>query len=80
MDLVQVISPQPPPLLRASHTGSTVVISWPASTVGCVLQSENTLYPTHWADVTNTVRVVGSDNTVTDSLSRSNKFFRLRKF
>ena len=80
LDLIQVISPQPPPLLRARLSGSTVVISWPASTVGFTLQSENGLFPANWSDVTNTVVVVGSDNTVTDSLPNANKFFRMRKF
>jgi hypothetical protein len=80
LDLVRVISPQPPPTLRVKLSGSAAVISWPASTVGFVLQSENALSPANWVDVTNTVVVVGSENTVTDNLSNTNRFFRMRKF
>jgi hypothetical protein len=80
LDLIQVISPQPPPRLRVTLAGSAALLSWPASTVGFTLQSQPTLSNTNWVDVTNAVVVVGSNNTVTDSLSNSNKFFRMNKF
>jgi hypothetical protein len=80
LDLVQVIIPQPPPLLKAKVVGNSAIVSWPAGTVGFTLQSASVLSPTNWADATNISVVVGSENTVTDSLSKSNKFFRMRKF
>jgi len=80
LDLVQVISPQPPPLLKARVVGSSAIVSWPAGTLGFTLQSASVLSPTNWADATNISVVVGSENTVTVSLSKSNKFFRMRKF
>jgi hypothetical protein len=80
LDLVRMVAPQHAPSLRAARTGSTVLLSWPASTVGFVLQSENALSRTNWVDVTNTVVVVGSENTVTNTMSNTNKFFRLRNF
>ena len=78
LDLVRVVAPQHPPLVRATRTGSTAVVSWPASTVGFVLQSEETLSAVNWVDATNAAAVVGSENTVTNSISNANKFFRLR--
>jgi hypothetical protein len=80
LDLVRVSSPQGPPLLRATRVGNAVTISWPANTVGFVLQSANSLSSANWSDVTNNVTVVGLDNTLTDPWSNTNKFFRMRKF
>ena len=68
-----------PQLLRITPAGNAVVTAWPTNAVGFVLQSTESLSPADWADVTNTVGVVGSENTVTNSLSNMNKFFRLRK-
>ena len=80
LDQVRVIIPQPPPLLRAAQAGSSVAFSWPTNAVGFfVLQSTDTLAPTRWTDVTTTVVVVGSENTVTNSLSNTKSFFRLRQ-
>ena len=80
LDLIQVIPPQPAPLLGARLAGNAVIISWPASTVGFVLQSESALFPATWVDATNAVVVVGSENRITSSVSNANKFFRMRKF
>jgi len=68
-----------PQLLRIPSAGNTVVIAWPTNALGFVLQSTETLSPANWIDATNTVGVVGSENTVTNSLSNTNKFFRLRQ-
>jgi hypothetical protein len=80
LDLVRVVVPQPPPALRARSSGNAAVIAWPASSIGFVLQSQNSLSSSNWTDVTNTVVVIASENTVTDPFSNTNKFFRLKKF
>jgi len=81
LDQVRVVIPQPPPLLRAAHTGSTVAISWPTNAVGFfVLQSTDALAPVNWTDTTNVVGVVGSEYRVTNSLTNTKRFFRLRQF
>jgi hypothetical protein len=80
LDTVRVVAPQHAPALRATRAGSTVVVAWPASSVGFALQSANGLFRTNWVDVTNPVAVVGSENNVTNSVSNTNKFFRLRNF
>jgi hypothetical protein len=78
LGLLRVVTPQHAPRLRASRAGSNVIISWSSSTVGYVLQSQNTLSLANWGEVTNLVLNVGSDNTVIDNLSNTSKFFRLR--
>ncbi len=80
LDLVRVVNPQAPPKLVATLVGSTLMISWPASTVGFALQSQNSLSSSNWTDMTNAVVIVGSENRVNDPLLNTNKFFRLRSF
>jgi len=48
--------------------------------VGFLLQSESLLSPTNWVDATNSLAIIGSEITVTESLPNTNKFFRLRSF
>ena len=80
LDTIRVVSPQHAPLLRVTRNGSTLAVSWPASTVGFLLQSENALSALNWIDVTNPVVVIGSEQAVTNILSNTNKFFRMRSF
>jgi hypothetical protein len=68
-----------PQMLRATRAGNTVVIAWPTNAVGFVLQSTDVPSPANWANVTNTIAVVGSENTVTNNLPEARKFFRLRR-
>src|SRR5262249_48568539 len=55
LDVVRVVLPQHAPTLRATRAGNNVVVSWPASTVGFLLQSEPALTPPGWTDVTSPV-------------------------
>jgi len=80
LDTIRVVTPQHPPVLRATRAGNTVVISWPTSTVGFVLQSENALAATNWTDVTSPPVAVAAENTVTNLVANTNKFFRMRNF
>jgi len=80
LDLVRVVTPQAPPRLQVVPAGSTVVVSWPATIVGFLLQSQNSLASSNWTDMTNAVVIVGSENRVTDPSSNTNRFFRLRRF
>jgi hypothetical protein len=68
------------PLLRITRSsGGNVIISWPASSTGFVLQQTMGLSPpTSWTEVSTPVLVVGAENTVTVSATTGNKFFRLR--
>ncbi len=68
----------PAPILTLQHSGSEVVVSWPASFTGYVLQQAMNLNPADWAAATNVVKVVGADNQVRLPTSMENHFFRLR--
>jgi YVTN family beta-propeller protein len=70
-----------PPLLQFSRTNGTLVLSWPFSAAGYVLESSVPLAK-NWtsANLTTAVTVSNYQNTVTFALTSSNKatFYRLR--
>ena len=55
-----------------------VVVSWPASATGYVLQTNLDLTTTNWGDYTGSVTNHGGINSVTLSKSTGSLFFRLR--
>jgi len=67
-----------PQWLRVVRAGNAVVLAWSTNAVGFVLQSTDNL-SAKWIDVTNATSMVGSENTFTNYLSGTNKFFRLRQ-
>ncbi len=69
-----------PQLLRATRAGNAVVLAWSTNAFGFVLQSTESLSPAKWTDITNSVAIVGPENTFTNYLSATNQFFRLRQF
>jgi len=69
---------QPAPALNITQSDGGVVISWPAAFTGFVLQENNDFTSTNWADVTNSVNVVGGENQVFISSPAGNNFYRLR--
>jgi hypothetical protein len=68
-----------PQLLRVGRSGNAIILAWSTNAVGFVLQSSDNLF-SNWTDITNNISVVGPENTVTNSLTGTNKFFRLRQF
>jgi hypothetical protein len=67
------------PTLRIAGTGAgTVVLAWPSSTLGFVLQQNPILGSTNWSTVTNAPVVVGSEKQVTLPASEFGAFYRLR--
>jgi uncharacterized delta-60 repeat protein len=67
-----------PPALRIQLAGNQIVISWPTSAPGFVLQSAPSLLPpVLWADVSQTPGIVGSDYTVVLPSGTGPQFFRL---
>jgi Concanavalin A-like lectin/glucanases superfamily/Immunoglobulin domain/Immunoglobulin I-set domain len=66
------------PGLTAQLTGpSTLLLSWPATIGGYVLQQTSDLTTPNWQTVGNTVTQVNGQNQVSVSLAGGNKFFRL---
>jgi len=69
---------RPAPALTIAPPRGGMVISWPAEFTGYVLQENNDFTSTNWADVTNSVTVVGEKNQVFISSPAGNNFYRLR--
>ena len=72
------ILPEPPTLRIARSANATVVVAWPATVNGFVLEKNSTLGTTNWTTVTNPPVTVGTEKQVTLPASGSGTFYRLR--
>ena len=69
-----------PVALRATSSGNDLILAWPTSAVGFTLQSTFSLSPpVAWIDSPHQAVAIGNRFTVTNVLSGSPQFFRLRK-
>ena len=69
-----------PPSLQIQTAGTNVVLTWPLSATGYVLQSANQLAPPiGWTTVTNEPVIVNFQYMVTNQISGSSRFYRLAK-
>jgi uncharacterized repeat protein (TIGR03803 family) len=67
-----------PPSLQIQLAGTNVVVTWPLSATGYVLQSANKLTPpVSWTTVTNVPLIVNFQYTVTNQISSGSRFYRL---
>jgi hypothetical protein len=55
------------------------VFGWPTNSAGFTLQSTPALSPATWSVLTNTPAVSGNQFVITNSVSASNRFYRLIK-
>jgi hypothetical protein len=60
-----------------SRSGTNVVVSWPASTFGYVLQSTSSLKPGTWTDLPIKPMVSGDQQTASVNLASQAQFYRL---
>ncbi len=68
------------PSLGVLTQGSSIILSWPASAVGFVLESRTNLAPAlPWSAVTPAPVVVNGQNVVTNPISTDANFYRLKK-
>ena len=68
------------PNLKFGQIESGIILTWPTNEVGYSLQSSLDLNsPTNWIDSTNLPAEVGGQFVVTNSISGSARFFRLKK-
>ena len=75
-----VFFPPPPPRLNIRRTANTrVVLSWATNFTGFTLESKTNLNTTVWNVVSPAPAVSGTNNVVTNSVSGSTRFYRLRK-
>ncbi len=69
-----------PPALQAQNVGNVFKVSWPLSAEGYILETSSTLTGTNsWTTVTNIPAIVDLQNTVTNTMPVSSRFYRLRK-
>ena len=78
--LLAVSSSECAPALRlATLPASRVRIAWPTSAAGHVLEATPSFEPTNWSTVSNAPIVSGTNFLVTNSVTASNRFYRLRR-
>jgi hypothetical protein len=70
--------PQAPTLRIARLGNGDLLLGWPASATGFVLQQNPALGTTNWTAVTNPVVIVGDERQVTVAPAPGGAFFRLR--
>ena len=69
-----------PPLLQISPSGRQVVLFWPNSALGYVLESNGTLAAgVPWSAFTNAVGKEGGSFVVTNNVTGGGSFYRLHK-
>jgi uncharacterized repeat protein (TIGR03803 family) len=69
-----------PPQLKIFPAGTNVILTWPMNAVGFTLQSTtNLVSPIDWKSVSPEPIVLNSENSVTNSISEGQKFYRLSR-
>ena len=76
-----VIAVQTPgtPLLTVRHTANTVVVSWPSTATGFVLQQSANLNTTSWISPAETVTNDGTNKSIIVNPPNGNRYYRLIK-
>jgi hypothetical protein len=73
--LINLVQTPGAPLLTITQVNNQVVISWPSSVTGFLLQTNNNLASGNWGNYTNAV----ANNSVTNPVVSGNLFFRLKQ-
>ena len=68
----------PPPSLQINVAGANSVLTWPYSAAGFGLEFTPTLAPSAWSNVTDPLEIISGRNYVTNPVSPSARFYRLR--
>jgi YVTN family beta-propeller protein len=69
---------EPMPALRLARADGNAVVAWSTNANGFVLERSATLPASNWSPDTNVRTVIGSEFAITNVLSPTNSFFRLR--
>jgi uncharacterized repeat protein (TIGR03803 family) len=67
----------PRPKLTTIHSGAKVILAWPTNSTGFSLQSTTNLLPAAWSTVSPAPVVVNTNNVVTNTISGTQRFYRL---
>ena len=73
-----VLTVIPPPALGATQSGNFLLMFWPVSAPGFVLESTFTLAPADWVPVPNPPIQIGSEYLESVQMTGTNQFYRLR--
>ena len=76
--LISVVQTPGLPNLIVTHSGNSVIVSWP-NTGSYTLQTNNNLTTSSWVGYGGTINIVNGTNNVTITPPRGNLFFRLAK-
>jgi uncharacterized repeat protein (TIGR03803 family) len=69
--------PPAPPQLSIKPSGANVILTWPTNATGFTLQSTTSLVSSAWTTVLPPFAVVSGQNTVTNLVAGSRRFYRL---
>lgn len=79
-DVTPPVAVAAPTITIVANGNGTVTMSWPTAATGYNLEGTPSLTtPITWNPVTNSVIIVGTNNTVTVNANSGNQFFRLKK-
>jgi hypothetical protein len=80
IELVPLAATHPKPVLTAARIGDALLVSWPETLTGYRLQSATNLgAPAPWSDVVTALSLLQGQNTVSNTWSDPDRFFRLTK-
>jgi uncharacterized repeat protein (TIGR03803 family) len=71
------LSSTPAPSLKIGSSGANVILSWPASATGFVLQTTTNLIAPMWVNSSQTPSLINGDYSVTSPITGTRQFFRL---
>jgi hypothetical protein len=74
---VSIVRP-PGPVMNLTRSGNSMVITWPASATGFVLESNESVRGMNWTVVAGTIEI-GDQKAAVISMDSSARYFRLRK-
>jgi hypothetical protein len=74
-----ILSASQPRLNIQRSANTNVVLSWPTDFTGFTLESNTNLNTNTWSVVSPAPAVNGTNNVVTNTVSGSTRFYRLRK-
>jgi hypothetical protein len=77
--LIAAVQTPGSPILTVTHSGNSVIVSWPYPSAGFALQQNNSLSTTNWAASGFAISTNGSINSITILSPTGNLFFRLVK-
>ncbi len=75
--LIAAVQTPGSPELTVTHSGNSVIVSWPYPSAGFVLQQNNSLSTTNWTASGLTITTTGSTNSISITAPTGTLFFRL---